>query len=448
MNTSNTIAQTGEYQPVRSISKVNTQLLLNAALVAIALAVYWPVLSGQFQVQWDDQLIVINGYTGGGLKPANLWAILTEFYVGQYAPVTQLSYSAIYAAVGYNPFWFHLLGVTLHVANVLLIYSFIKKLLTQAKATDEKAINRIAFITALLMAVHPFLVEAVGWISASKVLVYSFFYLLAVNVYLKYLQNKSLKYYLLVVVLFALSFGGKEQAVTLPVCLLLIDYAVNRNLKDKKVWLEKLPLFLLALVFGYITLLSQKADNNGLLTDIPKYPFYQNIIFACYSLTEYAVKCLIPVKLSHLYLFPNGIGDPVPMRFWIYPVVVFIVAIAFLDFWRKKWVFFATGFFIIHLAVALHIIPISRFAIIADRYIYIASIGFFFLLAWFFNYLLINSKTKNLALTLGLFYLLGLGLYAHSYSKVWYDSTTLKKDLMKGLLEQRNNLIKQKAIKK
>lgn len=424
----------------------NKNLLAIIFLVFITLLVYFPVLSHKFQMRWDDQWVVVNAYTEDGLTKANLWAILTDFYNGQYAPANQLSYTLLYAAFGYNPFWFHLLGVIIHICNVVLVYLFIKKLLNHSSNFITESVNRIAFLTAMVMAVHPFLVESVAWISASKILIYSFFYLIALHLYLNYITSKKIKHYLLVVLFFILSFAGKEQAVTLPVCLLLIDYALNRDFRSKRIWLEKLPLFILAFFFGYITLLSQSADKAGLLSEAPKYPFYQNIIFASYSVTEYLVKCLVPVKLSYLYVFPNAIGKEVPMRFWMYPAMLLIIAVSFWGFWKRHWVFFGISFFIVHLGVCLHIIPISRFAIVADRYVYIASIGIFFLMAYFADKAISNLKYKNLTISLSFLYVLSIGIYAHQHSKIWHDSDMLKQELQE-LLKKRNEFQKHNSIK-
>lgn len=406
-----------------------------AALVFLTLLVYFPVFSHQFQTHWDDQWVVINPYTENGLNPGNLWAILTEFYKGQYAPLNQLSYTVLYSAFGYHPFWFHLAGVMLHVCNVLLTYFLIRNILIQSGSLKQISITRIPFFTAVIMAVHPLLVESVAWISASKILIYSFFYLIGLLFYLKYLSSNKITYYLLTILFFVFSFGGKEQALTFPVCLLLIDYAVNRNFKNKWVWMEKVPLFMLAFVMGYVTLLSQSADKVGLLSNSHHYPFYQNVIFASYSTTEYLVKCLIPIKLSYLYVFPNAIGEEVPKRFWIYPLLLLIILFSFWDFWKKRWVFFGMAFFMIHIGMVLHIIPMSRFSIVADRYAYIASIGIFFLIAFFADKALDHTKYRTLTLILAFFYTLSIGIYAHQRSKVWRNSDTLKQEL-KDLLEK------------
>lgn len=431
---------------LKGFTDINNVTAPVTVLISLALLVYFPIFFHQFQMHWDDQWVVINSYTEDGLNSNNLWAILTEFYNGQYAPLNQLSYTILYYAFGYSPFWFHLLGFVLHTFNVLLTYFFIRNLLIQSKSFKMSSIARISFFTATIMAVHPFLVESVAWLSASKILIYSFFYLIALHFYLKYLSTKKVIHFLLVILFFICSFGGKEQAVTFPVCLLLIDYAVNRGFRNKWVWIEKIPMFLLAFVFGYLTLLSQSADKAGLLSNAPHYPLYQNIIFASYSITEYLVKCLIPIKLSYLYIFPNSIGQEVPKRFWMYPLLLLIILFSFLDLWKKRWIFFGIAFFIIHLGVALHIIPISRFAIVADRYAYMASIGIFFLIAFFIDKGLDHIKYKNLTISLAFLYILFIGIYAHQHSKIWRNSDMLKQEL-NDLLEKRNDFQKHKPSK-
>ncbi len=420
---------------LKEIIVINSGVSSVAALVCLTLIVHFPVFSHQFQTHWDDQWVVINPYTENGLNAQNLWAILTEFYRGQYAPLNQLLYTIVYSAFGYNPFWFHLASVLLHLCNVLLVYFFIRRILMRSGSFQPVSIARISFFTAAIMALHPLLVESVAWISASKILLYSFFYLIGLHFYLKYLSSNKIIYYFLTVLFFIFSFGGKEQAVTFPVCLLLVDYAMNRNLKNKRVWMEKVPLFMLALVMGYITLLSQSADQAGLLSGARHYPFYQNVIFASYCTTEYLVKCLIPVKLSYLYVFPNAIGEEVPKRFWVYPLLLLILLFAFRDFWKKKWVFFGMTFFLVHIGMVLHIIPMSRFSMIADRYAYMASVGIFFLVAFFADKALNQAKHTRLVMTIAFLYCISIGIYAHQRSKVWHNSDSLKKEL-KDLLEK------------
>ena len=277
--------------------------------------------------------------------------------------------------------------------------------------------------------------------SASKVLVYALFYLLATYTFLLYLERKKKRFYVYTVVLFIFSFLGKEQAVVFPLCMILIYWLLNYKLSDKKVWLKVLPFFLLSIIFGIITIYSQYADGGGFLSNNNNYPLWQRIVFACYSFLEYLFKTIFPFKLSYLYPFPSAIGDPLPNWLIIYPAIIVIIIATLWQFFKKWPVTFGLLFFMIHIVVALHIIPLSRFAIVADRYAYLAVIGIGFIVAYYGVILYNKFTTSNLKILIAVFfasYFLYLGVYAHRRTYTWYDVDTLKKEL-RELLKQRND---------
>jgi hypothetical protein len=226
-------------------------------------------------------------------------------------------------------------------------------------------------------------VEAVAWISADKITIYAFFYLSAVYTFLFFLNNNKIRYYIITVLLFVFSFGGKEQAVTLPVCLFMLYFINGCSLKDKKMWFGLVPFFMLSVVFGIITLLSQASVGSGILAGTETYPFWQRIVLASYSLVEYAVKFFLPYNLLYLYPFPMRIGEALPDWMLVYPALVLVFAAAFWKYVSKGISAAGLTFFLIHIAITLHIIPMSRFAMIADRYIYMAGIGLAFIVAYY-----------------------------------------------------------------
>src|SRR5690554_5012092 len=189
------------------------------------------------------------------------------------------------------------------------------------------------------------------------------------------MQKQKIRFYIFTVLLFLFSFLGKEQAVVFPMWMLLIFWLLNYKFTEKKVWLTVLPFLLLSVVFGVVTILSQHANGAGFLTGGEGYPLWQRIIYASYSFLEYLFKILFPFKLSYLYPFPSAVGDPLPEWLIFYPALNLIM---FVSLWHilKKWpVALGLLFFIIHIALALHIIPLSRFAVVADRYAYLSIIG-------------------------------------------------------------------------
>lgn len=409
------------------------KLFVCLLLVLTVVLVYFPVLKNDFLYLWDDQWVAINYYTQGGFNMNNLWRILTEFYHGQYAPLNELNYLVLYTAFGYNPFWFHLASLLWHVANVVLVYLLINRLLVYSHLAEGKSRQWIAFLTAFLFGIHPLTVESTAWISASKVLIYTFYYLLALLAYLQYLQTNKARYYMATLVLFCCSFLGKEQAVTMPLCLILIDWFTGRNMKNANHWIEKIPFFALALFFGLITILSQQGGGNA-----PQYPFTQRIVLSFYTLFEYLVKTIFPFKLSYIYPFPMQVGESIPLRFLIYPVIVAFLAYMLYLYRSNRVLVFSLLFFVIHLSVAIHIISTSRFAIVADRYVYLSLVGIMFLIVYYFIHLVKKKRMRKIFLPALLLYGIYLGVYTHTYSKQWKDTDSLKKHL-RELLEQRDD---------
>ena len=413
---------------------------VHKVLLIIAISVvYFPVAGHDFLYFWDDQWVVMNRYTEGGFTFGNLWAIFTEFYHGQYAPLNELLYLIVYSFSGYNPVYFHLASILIHTLNTLLVYACIEKLLLINTKIKAEHPGLIAFITALLFAIHPLNVESVAWMSASKILVYSFYYLLATYCFLLYINHKKVRYYVFTLLLFICSFLGKEQAVTFPLWMLLIYWLTGYPFDDKKLWLRTTPFFLLSLFFGVITMLSQSAAGGGALSAESSYPIWQRVVYACYSFVEYLFKCIFPFKLSYLYPFPSVIGEALPMWLLFYPTLLMLVVVAF----RKKILnnqilFFSLIFFLIHIAVALHIIPLSRFAVVADRYVYISSVGVCFALSCGIVYLLNKYQRRGKTIVSILFgcYVLYLGIYANIRSRAWYDTDTLKHEIREILQER------------
>src|SRR6202000_456806 len=160
-----------------------------------------------------------------------------------------------------------------------------------------------AFLTSLLFAIHPFLVEAVAWVSASKCIIYAFFYLLAAHFYLFYITRQKFIFYFLTVFFFICSLGSKEQAVTFPVMLILLQYVLKGNWGAKKFWMEVLPFLLLSIVFGFFSIQSQRSYFDVFSAPAKDFPFYQRIAMAAYTFCEYTVKCIFPIKISYLYVF-------------------------------------------------------------------------------------------------------------------------------------------------
>jgi hypothetical protein len=416
-------------------------------IILLTLAVYSPAFFHNFQFAWDDQWVVMNDYTEGGLNFENLFFIFTEFFHGQYAPVNELYYLLLYQAFGYNAFWFHAANICVHLINVILVYTFIKKILEQSGGIGSTSLIRIPFLTTILFAVHPLMVESVSWMAASKCMIFATFYLVAMICYLNYIRSNRIITYLLVIVSFVFSFWGKEVAVTMPAALLLLDYMCGRNLLSAKVWFEKLPFFCLSIIFIILTFYSQAFNGEGVLSNRAYYPAYQNFFFATYTVTEYVIKSLLPVKLNYIYPFPIQPGESLPLSIYIYPVILIVSFFAFKNTIKKKWILFGIAFYLIQISVASNIIPTSRFAILADRYMYLPIVGIMFIVAYLFDQLLVQKQRYNVVFVLfAAMYIFLLAGYSNQRTRVWQNSSSLKRELIDNVRSRKDFKTLEKSL--
>lgn len=408
-------------------------------IILLCIMAYIPILGNKFMTAWDDGWQVINNYTET-LSWYNIKLIFTDYYYGQYSPVNQFLYTVIYYFFGYDSVAFHLFSLLLHTLNALLVFFIVRQLLIKNISQGSKYENKIVLIslgTALLFAIHPLQVEAVAWLSASKILVCSFFYLLGIWFYLSYIQKGKTSSYIFMLLCFILSFGGKEQAVTFPVCLFWIDLACRRNFRNEMLWYEKMPVILLTILFAYITMESNASVNVGLLGNEDVYPFIYRMVFTCYSFCEYIVKILFPFNLLYIYPFPMTVGETLPAWFWMYPVLLLVIGVCFWKFLTQRPVWLGLTWFLIHIGLMLHVLPLSRPNIVADRYIYLASPGIFFIIAWYFFVVLeMWPRFRKVWIGLAFTWLIFLGVKTHIRTHTWHDNKSLKMK-MSDLLEQR-----------
>src|SRR6188474_546471 len=203
-------------------------LLLVAILTAVCL---WPMLKNEF-VNWDDEYYVINNPL---LRGPDWKGIISNQVLGNYHPLTILSYAFNYAVSELDPFSYLLVNYLLHLINTILVFYFIR---------DISGNNKfIAAFVAIVFGIHPMHVESVAWVAERKDVLYTFFFLLAIIQYWKFLSNNKRSHFWICFIFFILSLLSKPAAIVLPLVLLLLDYWKGRPITFKLVT-EKIPFFL------------------------------------------------------------------------------------------------------------------------------------------------------------------------------------------------------------
>lgn len=146
-------------------------LLAICALAYLVSLVFWPMLGFQF-VESDVLAHVVDNHHIRGLTAENLKHIFTSRCITSYYPVRTLTYALDYQLWGLNPAGFKLTGGLIHLANVLLVFWLVLRLLRQAATTDGywRACWDVfaAAFSAGLCAVHPVVVEPVVWVAGRE----------------------------------------------------------------------------------------------------------------------------------------------------------------------------------------------------------------------------------------------------------------------------------------
>jgi tetratricopeptide (TPR) repeat protein len=364
-------------------TNVRPEIWISLFLVISTLAVYWQVSGYEF-VRYDDHRYVYeNRNVKQGLTLKNMIWAFTSLDVSNWHPITWLSYISDYHFYGLNAGSYHLTSVLIHILNSLLIFIIFRKLID--------SLWQSAFISALF-ALHPLHVESVAWISERKDVLSMFFWMLTIWAYLRYVREPKLGSYLLVISGFVCGLMSKAMVVTLPCVLLLLDYHPLQRKYDFKLFIEKIPLFILSLIDGIITIIAQK--EGGAVGDPLVYPFGYRIANAALSYVLYLWKTVFPFDLAIFYPHPESIPLWQSAGALLFLASVTIVAVRL----AKSYPFLIVGW-LWYLGTLIPVIGILQVGdqAMADRYTYIPHIGVFIMLSCGLPYLIKQKIVLNLA---------------------------------------------------
>ncbi|MBA3649473.1 MAG: tetratricopeptide repeat protein [Chitinophagales bacterium] len=386
-----------------------------AIVVVTVILVYGSSLKNGF-TNWDDEGYVLNNQL---VKNIQLGTIFSSYVMGNYHPITVLVQAVEYNFFGETSFGYHVVSLLLHLLNSVLLFYFIY-LLTGKKIA--------ACIGSLIFGIHPLHVESVAWVSAQKDLLYVLFYLIGLLTYIGY-SNAGIKHwrsYLIIICLYLLSLLSKAQAVTFPVVMVLIDWYRKRPI-NKQVLIEKLPFFIISVIFGSLAILAQKESSS--LQDIKLYSLTDRLLFSAYGLISYLIKFILPVSLSAYYPYPEKSDGW--YSWMVYAAPLFAVALFLFIFWKRKFsgLVFGMAFFLVNIFLVLQLLPVGG-ALVADRYSYLSYIGFCITIGVFADRIWSDSGSLIYRYRTGLAAVFVLWLFFLSYAasertRIWKNSETL-----------------------
>jgi tetratricopeptide (TPR) repeat protein len=401
-------------------SKFMVELLKSRPLISLTLVllitgfVLFPTLSNGW-LDWDDKVNILDNNLVKGLSWQRIKLIFqTPEVNGLYMPIPIITWALNVKFGGWDPLGFHVVNLVLHLGVTTLVFFLVKQLTNQVWT---------AILTALLFGIHPLHVESVAWITGRRDLVYSFFLLGSMLVWLWFIGRKKHRsiLYLLSLFLFTASLLSKSVAVVLPLFLLLADYYQGRT-DLRKMLLEKVPFFVLSLVFGLLTIYTQ--TQTAALSNLTDVPYYLSAITSSYSLTLYLIQSVVPFQIGGFHPYPVSTGT-FPW-YMLISVLTPIVLIAFLILNRhKKDMVFGIGLAMVGFLPVIQLLPVGD-ALVTDRYTYIPYLGLFFLyskvILWAYKKLEKRILIRNLLTGSLIGYFIWIGYTANASTHIWKNT--------------------------
>ncbi len=326
-------------------------------LVAVS---YIPALSGGFV--WDDVIFseepVIHAVSG--LK--SIWFSPADIRnEGHYWPLVYSSFWLEHKLWGLQPAGYHAVNIALHLANCLLLWRLLARLRVPGAA-----------VVAAVFAVHPVHVESVAWIIERKDVLSALFYLGAVLVWIRFVEQPRPARYALALGLFTAGLLSKSVVVTLPVALLIWHWWQQGRVRS--VDLLRLAPFVAVAVGITAGDLSFYTSREPLELG---YTLVERALIASRALWFYAGKLLWPANLAVIYpLWEIDAGD---LLAWVYLVAAAALAAGLWLARRRigRGPLAGVLYFAVTLGPVLGFVDYGylQFSFVADRFQYLAGIG-------------------------------------------------------------------------
>jgi len=376
-----------------------------ALLALLAAALYLPTLNNGF-VNWDDdRLLLDNPAVARDDGLAIIWSRpeLPEGFPNY--PLTFTTYWVEHRLWGFTPAGYHAVNLLLHALATALVCLFVRALGGGAW---------VAGLTAALFATHPMQVESVAWVAERKNVLAAVWYLAAALAFLRHRRTGSEAAYALSLLCCAAALLSKTATITLPFSLLLAD-RVLRGRWDPAALARLAPMLLLGAAAALVTLNAE--------AEPPAIAFLERPLVAASALWFYARQLLAPSALLPVY--PRWSIDPSALLWWLPLLAASVVAILLLLRRPPGLTHWGAGHFAVTLLPVLGLVPFgfTEYSFVADRHVYLASIGVFLIAALGLDWLRQRQAVSATALAVALVVL--LGVRSARQIAVWHDGESL-----------------------
>lgn len=417
-----------EKEAIKILSSQKCKLFL---LTVITILLYSRTLTHQYV--WDDKTFA-NWNLTRDFKYIRWFfkGALPDTHIGDYRPLKGIILILDHYFLGDNQIAYRAQAIGIHLIAVVLVYLLTKEVTAKPD---------IAFFTSLLFAVHPVQVEAIAFFTSSTDIVGVLFFLLSFCAFIRWDRKKHRYLLLFSTLMWTLAILSYEMTLIMP--LLTTFYVLMLSSKNSLSWRSvlKFQTPYIAVLGCYLLVRIGILHLNSGETYLAG-SFYTTMLVMIKVVGKYLWLLLFPVHLSVNHEISPGIFAQKDVDFLetaaraqslfdpsvIISLLSITCLIVFAIFCYKKYPYytFCIGWFFVSLLPVMNIIPLS--ALMGERYIYIASIGWCLLLGVWVDRLLTWPKSLRTKYILFSLVLLVVGVFTlRSWVRLgdWQNSVTL-----------------------
>jgi protein O-mannosyl-transferase len=398
---------------------------LVALLLLVTLIGYGNTLANSF-VYDDSQQILQNPYVKSWHFIPQIFGTTVWSFVGQagttnyYRPLMTFTFLVLWKIFGRIPFGFHLFSLVMQFAVVAMLFYAGKRLFGDV---------RVAWLAALIFAVHPVHTEAVAWIAAVPDLQATFLLLLAI--WLLYGETKrGWSTNLGIAACFSIALLCKEPALMFAPLAVVFEHMCAKD-RQQTTFFQKFIRYapLCVLGIGYLLLRVALFGKLAPVLQRPQLTWPQSIDSAFALVLQYTRLLFWPSRLSAFHVFHPS-TSPFDAKV-LAGAAICAACLAAIFALHKRYPMVA--FAIVWLGLTLGPVLNARWMVtntMTERYLYLPSVGFCWLVAWCllqgWDALRDSARALRLAFACLLAALLVAGMIATiKRNRIWQSDLTL-----------------------
>ncbi len=345
--------------------------------------------------------------------------------------MANISFALNYYLAGYDVTGYHAVNLLVHFANGVLVYLLA---LVTLRLSGIRHRERIALFAALVFTAYPVQTQAVTYIVQRMSSLAAMFYLLALLLFVRgRLRPASGRRWALWAGSFTswlLALGSKQNAITLPVVLVLYEWFFFRDLSSD--WLRRnFKIFLgMAVVLAGVSLLYLRGDPSNLLVGYADRDFtLAERVLTQLRVVVFYIGLLVfpaPSRLNLIHAFSTSYSLFAPITTLLCLLFLMgLLALAIALARNHRLVSFCILWFFVHLAVESSVVSLEM---AFEHRLYLPLVGFALLASW----LLFSRSSRKQSWAVGIAACVVAALGAATYvrNETWRDGVTLWSDVL------------------